>query len=164
MAASATVIPPEIVTPKRTAMRVSLAEDNAVNQRLGRLMLQKLGHHVDVVDNSRKATEAVRLVPYDAVLMDVEMPEMDGLEATRVIRMTRRPLRQPQIVAMTASALLENRQACSDAGMNDYLAKPVRLQELDAALVKAARRHRWPSSRRRSLGLRCRMLPPTTGR
>ncbi len=109
-----------------TVLRVLLAEDNAVNQRLGRLMVEKLGHHIDVVANGREATEAVRLAPYDVVLMDVEMPEMDGLDATRSIRLL--PVaRQPRIVAMTASALVEDQSACSDAGMDDYLSKPVRL-------------------------------------
>jgi CheY-like chemotaxis protein len=122
------------------SLRILLAEDNAVNQRLGRLMLEKLGHHVDVVGNGREATEAAHLVPYDVVLMDVEMPEMDGLEATRVIRRVLPACKQPQIVAMTASALLEDRRACDEAGMDDYLAKPVHLQDLDAALVKAATR------------------------
>jgi len=120
-----------------TVLRVLLAEDNVVNQRLGRLMVEKLGHHLDVVANGREATEAVRLAPYDVVLMDVEMPEMDGLDATRSIRRQLPVNRQPRIVAMTASALVEDQSACSEAGMDDYLAKPVRLAELDTALRTA---------------------------
>jgi PAS domain S-box-containing protein len=123
---------------KHGALRVLLAEDNAVNQRLGRLMLEKLGCHVDVVGNGQEAVGAVLHIPYDVVLMDVEMPEMDGLEATRAIRRQLAADRQPQIVAMTARALVEDRHACTEAGMDDYLAKPVRLQELDAALTRAA--------------------------
>ena len=119
---------------KQAVIRVLLAEDNAVNQRLGRLMVEKLGHHIDVVANGREATEAVRLAPYDVVLMDVEMPEMDGLDATRNIRRQGPLASQPWIVAMTASALVEDQSACSEAGMDDYLSKPVRLGELDAAL------------------------------
>jgi PAS domain S-box-containing protein len=119
-------------------LRVLLAEDNSVNQRLARLMLEKLGHHIDVVSNGQEAVDAIRLAPYDAVLMDVEMPVMDGLEATRTIRRTQPPEGQPEIVAMTASALVEDREACYDAGMDDYLAKPVRLQDLRVALERAA--------------------------
>jgi PAS domain S-box-containing protein len=122
---------------EQTVLRVLLAEDNVVNQRLGRLMVEKLGHHVDVVANGREATEAVRLAPYDVVLMDVEMPEMDGLDATRSIRRQLPVSRQPRIVAMTASALVEDQSACSEAGMDDYLSKPVRLGELEAALNSA---------------------------
>ena len=130
---------PEVSTrTKLAALRVLLAEDNAINQRLGRLMLEKLGHHVDTVGNGREAIDAVQRVPYDVVLMDVEMPEMDGLEATRSIRRELPAHRQPQIVAMTAGALVEDRQACTDAGMDDYMAKPVRLEVLDATLTRAA--------------------------
>ena len=118
-------------------LRVLLAEDNLVNQHLGRLMVEKLGHRVDVVANGREAVEAVLLVPYDVVLMDVQMPEMDGLDATRVIRRQLPVAHRPRIVAMTASALAEDQKACSEAGMDDYLAKPVRLKELDAALRTA---------------------------
>ena len=118
-------------------LRVLLAEDNLVNQHLGRLMVEKLGHRVDVVANGREAVEAVLLVPYDVVLMDIQMPEMDGLDATRVIRRQLPVADRPRIVAMTASALAEDQKACSEAGMDDYLAKPVRLKELDAALRTA---------------------------
>jgi PAS domain S-box-containing protein len=138
-----TVPDPRRATEKaegQTVLRVLLAEDNAVNQRLGRLMVEKLGHHMDVVANGREATEAVRLAPYDVVLMDVEMPVMDGLDATRSIRRQLPRARQPRIVAMTASALVDDQSACSEAGMDDYLAKPVRLGELDAAL-RAATAH-----------------------
>lgn len=116
------------------ALRVLLAEDNAINQRLGRLMVEKLGHHVDVVANGREATEAVHLAPYDVVLMDVDMPEMDGLDATRIIRRMLPASQQPTIVAMTASTLDEDRRSCADSGMDSFLSKPVRLGELDAAL------------------------------
>jgi CheY-like chemotaxis protein len=128
----------------RRPLRVLLVEDNAVNQRLGRLMVEKLGDHVDVVGDGREATEAVFLVPYDVVLMDVEMPVMDGLEATRIIRRDLSADRPLQIIAMTASALVEDRRACYDAGTDDYLAKPVRLADLDAALVNAAARLQRP--------------------
>jgi CheY-like chemotaxis protein len=122
---------------ERSVLRVLVAEDNAVNQRLGRLMLEKLGHHVDIVGNGQEAIDAVQRIPYDVVLMDVEMPEMDGLEATRAIRRQLAPHRQPHIVAMTAGALVEDRRACTEAGMDDYMAKPMRLQDLDAILTRA---------------------------
>jgi CheY-like chemotaxis protein len=122
----------------RRPLRVLLAEDNVVNQRLARLVLEKLSHHVDIVGNGLEAADAVHLVPYDVVLLDVEMPVMDGMEATRLIRTTEPIQRQPEIVAMTASALVDDKRACYEAGMDDYLAKPVRLQELNAALERAA--------------------------
>jgi PAS domain S-box-containing protein len=125
---------PVEIEEAQTVLRVLLAEDNAVNQRLGRLMVEKLGHHIDVVGNGREAIEAAHLAPYDVVLMDVEMPEMDGLEATRILRRMLPASRQPTIVAMTASALDEDRRSGVDAGMDNYLLKPVRLGELDAAL------------------------------
>jgi CheY-like chemotaxis protein len=124
-----------LLPPPGRRLNVLLAEDNTVNQRLGRLMLEKLGHQVDVVGNGLEATVAARRGHYDAVLMDVEMPVMDGLEATRLIG--REPGPRPHIVAMTASVLLEDRRASREAGMDDYLSKPVRLTELDAALQKA---------------------------
>jgi CheY-like chemotaxis protein len=107
--ASAPLAAEPAVRRQRPALRVLLAEDNAVNQRLGRLMLIKLGCRVDVVGNGREATEAVHLATYDAVLMDVEMPEMDGLEATGVIRRDLTASRQPQIVSTLRSSKLPAR-------------------------------------------------------
>ena len=115
-------------------LRILFAEDNSTNQLVGRLMLAKLGHRVDVVGNGREAVEALRWASYDLVLMDVQMPEMDGLEATRRIRTDLPGPRQPHIVALTASVASEDRMACRDAGRDGYLAKPVRLAELSAAL------------------------------
>jgi len=123
------------VAPRHvTRLRVLLAEDNLVNQKVGRLLLAKLGHHVDTVGNGREAVQALRQLPYDVVLMDIQMPEMDGLEATRLIRAQLPAQRQPRIVAMTASALLEDREACRGAGMDAYLAKPVRVTDLAEVL------------------------------
>jgi PAS domain S-box-containing protein len=133
---------PAEAAPRAASMRVLLAEDNAVNQRMGRIMLEKLGHLVDVVGNGQEAAEAVLTVPYDVVFMDVEMPLMDGLEGTRVIRRRVAADWQPQIVALTAGALDEQRQACLDAGMDDFLTKPVRLADLDTALDNMALRVR----------------------
>ena len=122
-------------TPWHTPLRILLAEDNQVNQKVAQLMLARLGHRVDTVANGLEAVEALRRANYDAVLMDVQMPVLDGLEATRRIRAELPANRQPHIVAMTASVLVEDRTACRAAGMDDYLAKPVRAPELTAALT-----------------------------
>ena len=118
------------------ALRVLLAEDNVVNQKVGLLMLSRLGHRVDIVGTGREALEAVLRQPYDVVLMDVQMPEMDGIEATRRIRTEVSADRQPHIVAVTASALISDRDACAAAGMDDYLPKPVRADDLAAVLAR----------------------------
>ncbi|MFG1997478.1 response regulator [Actinoplanes sp. NPDC048988] len=120
-------------------LRVLLAEDDEVNQQVAQFMLGKLGHHVDTVANGRDAVQAMRAADYDVVLMDVRMPVLDGLEATRLIRSELPPGRQPHIIAMTAGVLAEDRAACRAAGMNDYLAKPVRLAELTSALTPLLR-------------------------
>lgn len=122
-----------------TPLRVLLAEDNVINQKVGQLMLRKLGHRVDTVSNGREAVTAAHRQPYDVILMDLQMPEVDGLQATRAIRSELSRGRQPWIVAMTASVLVEDRDACQAAGMDDYLAKPVR-QDLLAAALEAAPR------------------------
>ncbi|GAA2980003.1 hypothetical protein GCM10010483_25180 [Actinokineospora diospyrosa] len=119
-------------------LRVLVAEDNHINQKVARLMLAGLGHHVDTVANGHEAVQALRGAPYDVVLMDVRMPVMDGLDATRLIRTELPADRQPLIVALTASALVEDRAACLAAGMDDHLAKPVRVPDLVAALSGAA--------------------------
>ncbi len=117
-------------------LRLLVAEDNPVNQLVCRRLIEKLGHLVDVAGNGREAVEALRLAPYDAVLMDIQMPEMDGIEATRLIRSQLPANRQPHILAVTASVLVEDRQACAEAGMDDYLPKPVRIDDLATALRK----------------------------
>ncbi|MBT0769692.1 PAS domain S-box protein [Kineosporia sp. J2-2] len=137
--------PADPVAPGRVAPRdrdltaqakllILLVEDNEINQKVGKLMLAKLGHTVEVAANGAEAVEAVERFDYDVVLMDMHMPVMDGLEATRTIR-TRIPAeRQPHIIAMTASVTKEDRDACAEAGMDGYLAKPVRAEDLTAAL------------------------------
>jgi CheY-like chemotaxis protein/HPt (histidine-containing phosphotransfer) domain-containing protein len=126
------------ITRAITPLRILLAEDNLVNQRVQQLMLAKLGHQVQTVVNGRLAVAAITARPFDVVLMDVQMPEMDGLEATRRIRAQIPADQQPQIVAMTASALVEDRDACNAAGMDNYLTKPVRATELKAVLTSIA--------------------------
>ncbi|MCF7760878.1 MAG: response regulator, partial [Cephaloticoccus sp.] len=108
--------------------RILLAEDNVVNRKLALAMLGHLGYAPDNVVNGQRALEACRQKTYDLVFMDVQMPEMDGLEACRQIRQLPGP--QPVIIAMTANAMLEDRDKCSAAGMDDYLSKPVKLEDL----------------------------------
>jgi CheY-like chemotaxis protein len=117
-------------------LRILLAEDNKVNQRVGLLLLEGFGLRADVAGNGQEVLDAIGRAPYDLILMDVRMPDMDGLAATRLIR-GRRDIRQPRIVAMTASVFAEDREACRAAGMDDYVAKPVRRDELAGALVRA---------------------------
>jgi len=121
----------------RLPLRILLAEDNAINQRVGLRLLVRFGYRADLAANGLEAVAAVRQMPYDLVLMDMQMPEMDGLEATRAIRALV-GVRQPQIVAMTANALPADRAACIEAGMDDYLSKPFRMEELQAVLSRCA--------------------------
>jgi PAS domain S-box-containing protein len=125
-------------------LRVLLAEDNLVNQRVAQIMLGKLGHRVETVANGQGAVDAVMQDDFDVVLMDIQMPVMDGVEAARRIRAALPHAKQPRIIAMTASVLLEDRRAAKAAGMERYLSKPVRAQELKALLE-------WVSSTRRSI-------------
>jgi signal transduction histidine kinase/CheY-like chemotaxis protein len=117
-------------------LRILLAEDNVINQKVAIKMLERLGYRADVAANGAEVLDAVRRQPYDVVLMDVQMPEMDGLDATRRIR-TEMTV-QPRIVAMTAHAMQGDREQCLEAGMDDYVSKPVRLDELAAALRRCS--------------------------
>jgi PAS domain S-box-containing protein len=121
----------------RSALRILLAEDNAMNQKVALRLLERLGYRADIANNGLQAIEALERKRYDVVLMDVQMPELDGLDATRQI-VERWPAEtRPHIIAMTANALPEDREACFAAGMNDYVAKPIRAEELVAALKRA---------------------------
>ncbi len=127
------------------SLRVLLAEDNPVNQKVAQLMLTRRGHRVDTVANGAEAVTAVARGGYDVVLMDVQMPVMDGLHATRAIRTADRGP-QPWVVAMTANALAGDRETALAAGMDDYLSKPVRPDQLTAALDRVPRPAALPAA------------------
>ena len=119
------------------ALQILVADDNAVNQQLALALLGKMGYSADVVTNGAEVLEALARRPYDVVLMDVEMPVMDGLEASRRINREWRAGRRPRIIAMTANAMQGDRETCLAAGMDDYLSKPIRREELMAALARS---------------------------
>jgi len=121
------------IAESRHALRILLAEDNLVNQQVATAMLLKRGHQVDVVGNGREAVDAVRARDYDLVLMDIQMPEMDGFAATRAIRLLPRGRTLP-IIALTAHALSGERERCLERGMTGYLAKPFKAHDLFAAV------------------------------
>ena len=116
-------------------MRVLVAEDNIVNQKVAIRQLQKLGLYADAVSNGREVLEAMDRIGYDVVLMDCQMPEMDGYETTQAMR-RHEHFSETYIIAMTANAMQGDREKCLDAGMDDYIPKPIRIQDLEAALAK----------------------------
>lgn len=124
-------------SPTKTG-RILVVEDNFVNQKVARAMLEKIGHRVDTVGNGIEALRALEQFPYDLVLMDCQMPEMDGFEATQEIRSGKRP-KVPKlipIVAMTANALSGDKERCITAGMDDYISKPVNINSLNRILQR----------------------------
>ena len=129
----------------RHPLRILLAEDNVVNQKLAMRLLQQMGYRADLASNGIEAIESVERQPYDVVLMDVQMPEMDGLEASRRITAKWPPAARPRIVAMTANAMQGDREACLAAGMDDYVTKPIRVDALVQALSLARPRADTPT-------------------
>ena len=121
---------------ERLPLRILLAEDNMVNQKLALRLLQRMGYRADIAGNGLEVLEALYRQHYDVVLMDVQMPDMDGLEATRFIVQEWSPQQRPRIIAMTANAMKEDRAICLAAGMDDSVSKPIRIAELVSALRK----------------------------
>jgi CheY-like chemotaxis protein len=111
-------------------VKVLVAEDNAINQKIVRIMLQKAGCDVLAVDDGNKAVQAVQTGQFDLVLMDLHMPQLDGLEATRQIRALESKVKEVAIIALTASAFTDDRDRCLAAGMNDFVTKPIKLDYL----------------------------------
>jgi CheY-like chemotaxis protein len=118
-------------------LHILLAEDNATNQKLALRILARMGYEADVAANGVEALEALHRQVYDVVLMDVQMPEMDGLEATRTLRRELPTAQQPRVIAMTANAMQGDREMCLAAGMDDYVSKPIRIEELVESLSKS---------------------------
>lgn len=116
------------------SLRILMAEDNLINQKVGKLILQRAGFNIDLVGDGSEALEAHRANPYDVILMDCQMPAMDGFEASRQIRLLAQP--QPAIIAVTANALVGERERCLNAGMDDYLSKPFQAEQLVAVVKK----------------------------
>jgi two-component system sensor histidine kinase/response regulator len=125
-----------IAEEKRRRIRLLLAEDNPMNQKLAIALLKRAGYLVDAVENGRMVTEALNQKAYDLILMDVQMPEMDGIEATQAIRASEGKQRHTPIIAMTAHAMKGDRERCLRAGMDDYISKPIEPQELLNAIKK----------------------------
>ena len=138
---------------QRLPLRILLAEDNVVNQQVALHLLQRMGYRADVVGNGLEVLEALRRQPYDVVLLDVQMPEMDGLTAVGHIRQEwpdevvvqeagqrSTPVKRPWVIAMTANAMMGDREMCLAAGMDDYISKPIRVAELSRALSRSKKR------------------------
>ncbi|MHA2429210.1 MAG: response regulator, partial [Candidatus Hermodarchaeia archaeon] len=120
----------------RLPLRILLAEDNVINQKLALRLLLNMGYRADVAANGLEAIQSLERQTYDVILMDVQMPEMDGLEATRQIVKRWNGIERPRIIAMTANAMAGDREKCIEAGMDDYITKPIRVADLVGALSK----------------------------
>jgi CheY-like chemotaxis protein len=122
-------------------LRILLAEDNVINQKVAQHILGRLGYLPDVVANGREVIEALSRQAYDVVLMDMHMPEMDGMQATQLVRKQFPQSHQPAIIALTADAMQGDRERCMAAGMDNYLSKPLRIEELSEVLALTAVQH-----------------------
>ena len=137
----------DLIAEDLSFLRILMAEDIAVNQKVGLLLLERIGCRADVVSNGLEVLDALRRQEYDVILMDILMPEMDGLQAARAVRdgawqdshMHTGIVSQPYIIAMTANAMQGDREACIAAGMDDYISKPIQLEELALALSQVAK-------------------------
>jgi two-component system, sensor histidine kinase len=120
---------------ERLPLKILIAEDNLVNQKLVSRIFAKMGYHIDIVTNGLEAIAAVHSQTYDLIFMDMQMPEMDGLEATRQIRRINSSELTP-IIAITANSMADDREKCFESGMNDYIAKPFKASEIRAAIER----------------------------
>ena len=123
-----------------SGFKILLAEDNLVNQKVAKRVLTHLGYEVDIVSNGKEAIKAIADKSYDLILMDIQMPEMDGLETTKYIRKQESELQLPPIaiVAMTANVTDDDQNVCRDAGMSDYISKPIQIEKLKGILQRYA--------------------------
>ena len=131
---------------RQKAARILVADDHHVNQQLAVMLVERLGHRADVVANGKEALEALSRIAYDAILMDCHMPELDGYEATRGIRQVEGQTRHTPIIAMTANAMKEDREKCLTAGMDEYISKPIRPEELARVFAKWLPQQQDPST------------------
>ena len=127
---------------RKYPLRILLAEDILVNQKLALRLLEQMGYRADVASNGIEAIQSVERQTYDVILMDVQMPEMDGLEASRRICARWPRGERPTIIAMTANAMQGDREMCLEAGMDDYVSKPIRREELMKALLNVSQIHK----------------------
>jgi len=123
----------------RLPLRILLADDNPVNLKVGRVYLEKMGYRVGMVSNGLEVLQALELQPYDIVFLDVQMPEMDGYEAAREV-CRRWGEQRPRLIAMTGNAMQGDREKCLEAGMDDYITKPIRAKALEAVLISWGKR------------------------
>src|SRR5262249_38704670 len=126
---------------RRLPLRLLVVEDNEINQEVLVQMLAQLGYQANIAENGLRALETLQHETYDIILMDVQMPEMDGLATTRRIRSEIAPNQQPCIIAVTANVVREEREECFSAGMDDYISKPIDPRQLIAALERAGASH-----------------------
>jgi CheY-like chemotaxis protein/HPt (histidine-containing phosphotransfer) domain-containing protein len=139
---------------QRLPLRILLAEDNTVNQKLAVRLLERMGYRADMAANGLEVLEALQRQHYDVILMDVQMPDMDGLEASRIIAQEWSAEQRPRIIAMTANAMQGDREECLAAGMDDYLTKPIQFSVLQQVLERAGlwlQAHRRPTNPLRSI-------------
>ncbi|MDD4653146.1 MAG: response regulator [Methanothrix sp.] len=130
---------------QKESISILLAEDNPVNEKVAQMMLKRLGYRADVASNGLEALNLLEAKRYDLILMDIQMPQMDGLEATRIIRKKMEPIDRPCIIAMTAYALDGDKEACLKAGMDDYISKPIQIKELEDVLQRCKDRMKKPT-------------------
>ena len=147
-APAAPVLDPDLA--RRLPLRLLLADDNPINQKVGMSVLQKLGYRADLAGNGVEVLRALEQKAYDVLFLDVQMPEMDGLEAARQICQRWPEGKRPRIIAMTGNALIGDREKCLQAGMDDYISKPIRVGDLQSAL------ERWGTAKTESLRNRLR--------